>query len=83
MSSVHGDEHAHPAPMGCGFSSFGRWDNCLVWTHRIMILNGSTGPQRWRHETLEGSHSESKVINLVADTTTNQKRTNGLLLMRG
>ena len=73
VPSVHGDDHAHPAPMGCGF--FKLWSlgqlpglespNYDSEQGQNQVLN-SGGV----YETLEGSHSESKVmINLVPNTT--------------
>ena len=73
VPSVHGDDHAHPAPMGCGFFK--------LWS--LGELPGLTAPDYDSeqgqaavldvggvYETLEGSHSESKVmINLVSKTT--------------
>ena len=73
VPSVHGDDHAHPAPMGCGF--FKLWSlgqlpdleppNYDSEQGQAQVLNvGGV------YETLEGSHSESKVmINLVPKTT--------------
>lgn len=73
VPSVHGDDHAHPAPMGCGFFklwSLGQlpgldaphYDSEQGQSH---VLNAGGV-----YETLEGSHSESKVmINLIPKTT--------------
>ena len=73
VPSVHGDDHAHPAPMGCGFFK--------LWS--LGQLPGLEPPQYDSeggqaqvlgaggvYETLAGSHSESQVmINLVPKTT--------------
>jgi hypothetical protein len=81
VPSVHGDDHAHPAPMGCGF--FKLWSlgqlpgleapNYDSEQGQAQVLNAGGA-----YETLTGSHSESKVIiNLVPKTTlvpkTNQR----------
>jgi len=77
VPSVHGDEHANPAPMGCGF--FKLWSqgqlpgldkpeyDSLAGKDNVTDAGGV-------YETLEGSHSESKVmINLVSKTTLEPK----------
>ena len=77
VPSVHGDDHAHPAPMGCGF--FKLWSlgqlpgldapNYDSEQGQSQVLNAGG-----IYETLEGSHSESKVmINLVPKTTLEPK----------
>jgi hypothetical protein len=73
VPSVHGDDHAHPAPMGCGF--FKLWSQGQL---PYLLPPNYDSEQGQAHvlsvggvyETLEGSHSESKVlINLVPNTT--------------
>ena len=77
VPSVHGDDHTHPAPMGCGFFklwSLGQlpgldapnYDSEQGQT-QVLSVGGA-------YETLEGGHSESKVmINLVPKTTLEPK----------
>lgn len=73
VPSVHGDEHAHPAPMGCGF--FKLWSQGQLPGLEPPQYDSEEGQERVLeaggvYETLEGSHSESKVmINLVSNTT--------------
>ena len=73
VPSVHGDEHAHPAPMGCGF--FKLWSLGQLPGLEPPAYDSEQGQAQVLdaggvYETLEGSHSESKVmINLVAKTT--------------
>ena len=73
VPSVHGDEHAHPAPMGCGF--FKLWSLGQLPGLEPPKYDSEQGKAQVLgaggvYETLEGSHSESKVmINLVANTT--------------
>ena len=73
VPSVHGDEHAHPAPMGCGF--FKLWSQSELPGLEPPQYNSEEGQQKVLdqggvYETLKGSHSESKVmINLVSKTT--------------
>ena len=77
VPSVHGDEHAHPAPMGCGF--FKLWSLGQLPGLDAPEYDSEQGQARVLesggvYETLEGSHSESKVmINLVADKTLEPK----------
>ena len=77
VPSVHGDEHAHPAPMGCGF--FKLWSLGQLPGLDAPDYNSEQGQAKVLgaggvYETLEGSHSESKVmINLVADKTLEPK----------
>ena len=77
VPSVHGDEHAHPAPMGCGFFklwSLGQLPGLDAPEYdseqgQAQVLNAGGV-----YETLAGSHSESKVmINLVPKTTLEPK----------
>jgi len=73
VPSVHGDDHAHPAPMGCGF--FKLWSLGQLPGLEAPSYDSEQGQSQVLnaggvYETLEGSHSESKVmINLVAKTT--------------
>jgi hypothetical protein len=73
VPSVHGDDHAHPAPMGCGF--FKLWSLGQLPGLEPPKYNSEEGQAKVLsadgvYETLEGSHSESKVmINLVPKTT--------------
>ena len=77
VPSVHGDEHAHPAPMGCGF--FKLWSLGQLPGLEAPTYDSEEGQARVLesggvYEVLEGSHSESKVmINLIADTTLEPK----------
>ena len=73
VPSVHGDDHAHPAPMGCGF--FKLWSLGQLPGLQPPKYDSEQGQSQILgaggvYETLEGSHSESKVmINLVPKTT--------------
>jgi hypothetical protein len=73
VPSVHGDDHAHPAPMGCGF--FKLWSLGQLPGLDAPSYDSEQGQRQVLnaggvYETLEGSHSESKVmINLVSKTT--------------
>lgn len=73
VPSVHGDEHAHPAPMGCGF--FKLWSLGELPGVGAPHFDSEEGQSRVLevggvYETLKGRHTESKVmINLVAGTT--------------
>ena len=77
VPSVHGDEHAHPAPMGCGF--FKLWSLGQLPGLNAPEYDSEQGQARVLnvggvYETLKGSHSESVVvINLVPDTTLEPK----------
>ena len=77
VPSVHGDDHAHPAPMGCGF--FKLWSLGQLPGLDAPNYDSEQGQAKVLsvggvYETLEGSHSESKVlINLVANTTLEPK----------
>ena len=77
VPSVHGDEHAHPAPMGCGF--FKLWSLGQLPGLEAPAYDSEEGQARVLesggvYEVLAGSHSESKVmINLIADTTLEPK----------
>lgn len=73
VPSVHGDDHAHPAPMGCGF--FKLWSLGQLPGLEPPQYDSEQGQAQvlaagGAYETLAGSHSESKVmINLVPKTT--------------
>ena len=77
VPSVHGDDHAHPAPMGCGF--FKLWSLGQLPGLDAPEYDSEQGQAKVLgsggvYETLEGSHSESKVmINLVPKTTMEPK----------
>jgi len=77
VPSVHGDDHAHPAPIGCGF--FELWSLGQLPGLDAPDYDSEQGQAQVLgaggvYETLEGSHTESKVmINLVADTTLEPK----------
>ena len=77
VPSVHGDQHADPAPMGCGF--FKLWSLGQLPGLDAPDYDAETGKANVEeaggvYETLEGGHSESKVmINLVAKTTLEPK----------
>lgn len=77
VPSVHGDEHAHPAPMGCGF--FKLWSLGELPGLEAPSYDSEQGQFQVLdaggvYETLGGSHSELKVmINLVANTTLEPK----------
>ena len=77
VPSVHGDQHAHPAPMGCGF--FKLWSLGELPGLEAPSYDSEQGQSQVLgaggvYETLEGDHSESKVmINLVAGTTLEPK----------
>lgn len=78
VPSVHGDDHAHPASMGCGF--FKLWSLGQLPGLDAPDYDSEQGQSQVLdaggvYETLEGSHSESKVmINLVANTTLEPKK---------
>lgn len=73
IPSVHGDDHAHPSPMGCGY--FKLWKKGLLdglevpqfsatEGTRVILANGGA------YERLEGAHAEKEVvINLVPGKT--------------
>lgn len=73
VPSVHGDEHAHPAPMGCGF--FKLWSQGQLPGLEPPRYDSEQGQAQVLgddgvYELLAGSHSESKVmINLIPKTT--------------
>ncbi|MDG1478560.1 MAG: cadmium-containing carbonic anhydrase [Myxococcota bacterium] len=73
VPSVHGDDHAHPAPMGCGFFklwSLGELPGLAVPDYDAEQGQAAVLDVGGVYETLEGGHAESKVmINLVPKTT--------------
>lgn len=77
VPSVHGDDHAKPAPMGCGF--FKLWSLGQLPGLDKPKYDSEQGQSKVLdaggvYETLEGSHSESKVlINFVPKTTLEPK----------
>ena len=77
VPSVHGDQHADPAPMGCGF--FKLWSQGQLPGLEKPEYDSLQGKDKVTdaggvYETLEGSHSESKVmLNLVGNTTLEPK----------
>lgn len=77
VPSVHGDDHAHPAPMGCGF--FKLWSTNQLDGFEPPEYDSEAGKAAVLevggvYEQLEGSHSESVVmINLVPGTTMEPK----------
>lgn len=77
VPSVHGDQHADPAPMGCGFFklwSLGQLPGLDAPDYDSLAGKDSVENAGGVYETLEGGHSESKVmINLVAKTTLEPK----------
>jgi hypothetical protein len=77
VPSVHGDDHAEPAGMGCGY--FKLWKNGKLDGLEVPAFDSEQGKAAAMeagcvYEQLTGSHSESEVvINLVADTTLEPK----------
>lgn len=77
VPSCHGDGHAHPAPMGCGF--FKLWSNSNLDGIEPPEFNSEEGKAAiieagGVYEVLDGSHEESVVyINMVADKTLEPK----------
>jgi len=73
VPSVHGDDHAHPAPMGCGFFklwSLGKLDG--IPPPKFDSEEGQTAVLEAGgvYEQLSGSHEEKVVyINFVPNTT--------------
>eukprot|EP00586_Coscinodiscus_wailesii_P015707 CAMPEP_0172498270 /NCGR_PEP_ID=MMETSP1066-20121228/111449_1 /TAXON_ID=671091 /ORGANISM="Coscinodiscus wailesii, Strain CCMP2513" /LENGTH=443 /DNA_ID=CAMNT_0013271487 /DNA_START=26 /DNA_END=1357 /DNA_ORIENTATION=+ len=73
IPSVHGDEHAHPAPMGCGF--FKLWSQGKLGGIPPPKFGAEEGKAAvieagGVYECLRGSHEEKVVyINLVPGTT--------------
>ena len=77
VPSVHGDQHADPAPMGCGFFklwSLGQLPGLDAPEYDSEAGKANVEDAGGVYETLEGGHSESKVmINLVSKTTLEPK----------
>lgn len=77
VPSVHGDQHADPAPMGCGFFklwSQGQLPGLEKPEYDSVVGKDHVTQAGGVYETLEGGHSESKVvINLVSKTTLEPK----------
>jgi hypothetical protein len=77
VPSVHGDEHANPAPMGCGFFklwSLGQLPGLDAPNYDSVEGKTNVEDAGGVYETLEGGHAESKVvINLVSKTTLEPK----------
>ena len=76
VPSVHGDEHADPAPMGWFLQVVVQRSTSSLEKPDYDSLDGKDNvtDAGGVYETLEGSHSESKVmINLVAKTTMEPK----------
>jgi len=73
ISSVHGDEHAHPAPMGCGFYklwSQGKLDGITPPAFNSEEGKAAVLEAGGVYECLKGNHEEKVVyINFVPDTT--------------
>ena len=64
VPSVHGDEHAHPAPMGCGF--FKLWSLSQLPGLEPPAYDSEQGQSQVLgaggvYETLEGNHSSQSV----------------------
>ena len=77
VPSVHGDDHADPAPMGCGFFklwSLGQLPGLDAPDYDSLDGKTHVEDAGGVYETLEGGHAESKVlINLVSKTTLEPK----------
>lgn len=77
VPSVHGDDHAEPAGMGCGY--FKLWKSGKLDGLGVPAFDSEEGKAAALaaggvYEQLTGSHSESEVvINLVTDTTLEPK----------
>lgn len=75
--SVHGDDHAHPSPMGCGF--FKLWVTGQLTNIRAPEYSSEEGRAAvlgagGAYEELAGAHAESEVlINLVPGKTLEPK----------
>ena len=77
VPSVHGDDHADPAPMGCGFFKLwvtGKLDGLEPPNFDSEAGKAAVLEAGGVYEQLEGAHSESEVlINLVPKTTLEPK----------
>ena len=73
LPSVHGDEHAEPPPMGCGYFKLwvtGQLDGLEPPEYSAEEGKAAVLDEGGVYETLKGGHAESVVmINLVPDTT--------------
>lgn len=73
VPSMHGDDHAHPAPMGCGFFklwSTGKLDGIEPPKFDSEEGQGAVLESGGVYEELKGSHEEKVVyINFVPNTT--------------
>jgi len=71
--SVHGDDHAHPAPMGCGFFklwSLGKLDGIPPPKYNSEEGQAAILEAGGVYEQLSGGHKEKIVyINFIPDTT--------------
>lgn len=78
MPSVHGDDHADPPPMGCGYFklwSTGKLDGLEPPKYSSEEGKAAVLEAGGVYEQLTGAHSESEVvINLVPDTTLEPKK---------
>ncbi len=73
VPSVHGDQHAEPPPMGCGYFklwSTGKLDGVSPPGYTAEEGKKTVLEAGGVYETLQGAHAETEVlINLVPDTT--------------
>jgi len=73
VPSMHGDDHAHPAPMGCGFFklwSLGKLDGIAPPEFNSEEGQAAVLEAGGVYEELKGAHEEKVVyINFVPDTT--------------
>lgn len=77
VPSVHGDDHAEPRAMGCGYFklwSTGKLDGLELPAYSAEEGRAAVIEAGGVYETLEGGHAEAEVvINLVPDTTLEPK----------
>lgn len=77
VPSVHGDDHAHPAPMGCGFFklwSLGKFEGVTPPEFDSEAGQKAVIEAGGVYEELKGNHEEKLVyINFVSDTTLEPK----------
>ncbi len=73
VPSVHGDDHAHPAPMGCGYFKLwvtGQLDGLDLPEYTAVEGQQAVLDAGGVYEELAGGHAETEVvINLVEGTT--------------
>jgi len=73
VPSVHGDDHASPPPMGCGYFKLwvtGQLDGLELPEYTAEEGQAAVLDAGGVYEELQGGHAESEVvINLVPDTT--------------